>query len=72
MSQLSLIFGPMLVGVFLNCILYGVLAVQTFIYFQTYKKDNPRIKAFVWYLYILETLNTGQYSGTHISLSKFR
>lgn len=49
----------MLVGVFLNCILYGVLSVQTFIYFQTYKKDNPRIRALVWYLYILETLNTG-------------
>ncbi|THV04677.1 hypothetical protein K435DRAFT_158247 [Dendrothele bispora CBS 962.96] len=50
---ISMIFGPMLVGVFLNCILYGVLSVQT------YKKDNSRIKALVWYLYILETLNTG-------------
>ncbi|KAF9072045.1 hypothetical protein BDP27DRAFT_1418407 [Rhodocollybia butyracea] len=61
---ISLSFGPMLVGVFLNCILYGVLSVQTFIYFQTYKSDSPRIKALlhkfkVWYLYIMETLNTG-------------
>ncbi|KAJ3875483.1 hypothetical protein F5051DRAFT_414123 [Lentinula edodes] len=72
MSQLSLIFGPMLVGVFLNCILYGVLAVQTFIYFQTYKKDNPRIKAFVWYLYILETLNTGFDIGMMLEPLVFR
>ncbi|KAK7462870.1 hypothetical protein VKT23_007449 [Stygiomarasmius scandens] len=56
---ISMVFGPLLVGVFLNCILYGVLSVQTFIYFQTYKKDSPRIKALVWYLYIMETLNTG-------------
>ncbi|KAJ3875485.1 hypothetical protein F5051DRAFT_454538 [Lentinula edodes] len=55
---LSMIFGPLLVGVFLNCILYGVLAVQIFIYFQTYKKDNQRIRALVWYLFIMETLNT--------------
>ncbi|KAH7873927.1 uncharacterized protein C8R40DRAFT_1007789, partial [Lentinula edodes] len=54
-------FGPLLVGVFLNCILYGVLAVQIFIYFQTYKKDNQRIRALVWYLFIVETLNTDAY-----------
>ncbi|KAF9069388.1 hypothetical protein BDP27DRAFT_1325557 [Rhodocollybia butyracea] len=60
MSAITMIFGPMLVGVFLNCILYGVLSVQTFIYFQTYKKDSSSIRGLVsWYLYIMETLNTG-------------
>jgi len=49
----------MLIGVFLNTILYGVLLVQTFIYFQTYKKDTPWIRYFVLYLFIVETLNTG-------------
>ncbi|KAJ3860779.1 hypothetical protein EV359DRAFT_75013 [Lentinula novae-zelandiae] len=47
----------MLVGVFLNCILYG---------------DNPRIKAFVWYLYILETLNTGFDIGMMLEPLVFR
>ncbi|KAJ3889956.1 hypothetical protein GG344DRAFT_50614, partial [Lentinula edodes] len=37
-NNLYLSFGPMLVGVFLNCILYGGYFTQTFIYFQTYKK----------------------------------
>ncbi|KAJ4474822.1 hypothetical protein J3R30DRAFT_614120 [Lentinula aciculospora] len=69
---LSMIFGPMLVGVFLNCILYGVLSVQTFIYFQTYKKDNPRIRAFVWFPLIMETLNTGFDIGMMLEPLVFR
>ncbi|KAJ3889954.1 hypothetical protein GG344DRAFT_66681 [Lentinula edodes] len=69
---LSMIFGPLLVGVFLNCILYGVLVVQIFIYFQTYKKDNQRIRALVWYLFIMETLNTGFDIGLMLEPLVFR
>ncbi|KAF9488773.1 hypothetical protein BDN71DRAFT_408994 [Pleurotus eryngii] len=47
-------------GVFLNTILYGVLVVQTFNYFQTYKTtDKPLIRYLVIYLLVLETFNTG-------------
>ncbi|KXN84312.1 Tryptophan 2-halogenase [Leucoagaricus sp. SymC.cos] len=53
------IFGPMLVGVFLNTILYGVLTVQSFIYYQTYKNDKAWIRYLVLYLFFVETLNTG-------------
>ncbi|KAF8061621.1 hypothetical protein FPV67DRAFT_288695 [Lyophyllum atratum] len=59
MPSVELLFGPMLIGVFLNMILYGILIVQTFIYYQTYKKDAPWIRYFILYLFVLETLNTG-------------
>jgi len=57
--NIQLKFGPMLIGVFFNMILYGVLIVQAFIYYRTYKKDAPWIRYFVLYLFIVETLNTG-------------
>ncbi|KAL0960491.1 hypothetical protein HGRIS_005531 [Hohenbuehelia grisea] len=59
MPGVELVFGPMLIGVFLNTILYGVLALQTFIYYQTYKRDKAWIRYFVLYLFVLETANTG-------------
>ncbi|KAJ8463199.1 hypothetical protein ONZ45_g6559 [Pleurotus djamor] len=49
----------MLIGVFLNTILYGLLVLQMFIYYQTYKKDATWIKYFVLYLFVIETMNTG-------------
>jgi len=48
----------MLVGVFFNCILFGVMVMQAFIYFQTYKGDQTWIRWFVFYLIIAETVNT--------------
>jgi hypothetical protein len=59
MAGFTLFFGPMLIGAFLNAILYGVVVVQSFIYYQTYKKDAPWIRYFVLYLFIVETMNTG-------------
>jgi len=59
MPSVDLVFGPMLIGVFLNTILYGVLVVQTFIYYQTYRQDKPWIRYFVLYLFLTETANTG-------------
>ncbi|KAG9311995.1 hypothetical protein JVU11DRAFT_7266 [Chiua virens] len=55
----ELLFGPMLIGVFFNTMLYGAMVVQTYMYFQSYKKDAAWIKTFVLYLLFCETLNTG-------------
>ncbi|KAG9311992.1 hypothetical protein JVU11DRAFT_7263 [Chiua virens] len=52
------IYGPMLIGTLLNCILYGATVVQAYIYFQTYKGDKRWMKMFVLYMLIFETLNT--------------
>ncbi|KAL4259490.1 hypothetical protein AB1N83_009597 [Pleurotus pulmonarius] len=55
----ELFFGPMLLGVFFNTILYGVLVVQIFNYFQVYKSsDKPLIRYLVIYLLVLETFGT--------------
>ncbi|KAG9219088.1 hypothetical protein CCMSSC00406_0001498 [Pleurotus cornucopiae] len=59
MPNLQLLFGPMLIGVLLNAILYGVLTVQCFIYYQTYTNDKAWIRYLVLYLFFVETLNTG-------------
>ncbi|KAJ8701333.1 hypothetical protein PTI98_000134 [Pleurotus ostreatus] len=57
MPSAKLLFGPMLIGVFFNTILYGVLVVQMLLYFQTYK-DSAWIRHFILYLLVLETCNT--------------
>ncbi|KDR84327.1 hypothetical protein GALMADRAFT_111602 [Galerina marginata CBS 339.88] len=59
MPNIKLLFGPMLIGVFVNMILYGILIMQTYHYYQTFKRDAPWIKYLVLYLFILESLNTG-------------
>jgi len=51
------LFGPLLVGAFLNAILYGVCMVQSFTYYQTYKKDRKALRLLVLYLMVMETFN---------------
>jgi len=58
MVNVEPIFGPMLLGVFLNTILYGVLIVQVIIYYQNYKRDARWIRYLILYLFICETINT--------------
>ncbi|KAF8881770.1 hypothetical protein BD779DRAFT_995857 [Infundibulicybe gibba] len=58
MANVELSFGPMLMGVFINMILYGVLIVQAYTYYQTYKHDAAWIRYLVLYLFIVESLNS--------------
>ncbi|KAF9523139.1 hypothetical protein CPB83DRAFT_899035 [Crepidotus variabilis] len=53
------VYGPLLIGVFLNTILYGVVMIQSLTYYRTYMRDKAWIRYFVLYLFVLETLNTG-------------
>ncbi|EGO00735.1 hypothetical protein SERLA73DRAFT_178641 [Serpula lacrymans var. lacrymans S7.3] len=55
----DIIYGPMLIGVFFNCILFGIMVMQTFIYYQTFKGDRAWIRLFIFYLIVAETVNTG-------------
>ncbi|KAJ6536644.1 hypothetical protein B0H10DRAFT_78245 [Mycena sp. CBHHK59/15] len=57
MAGVELLFGPMLLGVLLSTALYGVMTVQIFIYFQTYKKDASWIRYLILYLLFAETAN---------------
>jgi len=56
--QISAVLGPLLIGVILNAMLYGICVVQCFIYYQTYKRDATWIRYFVLYLFIMESCNT--------------
>jgi len=57
--HVSLLFGPLLIGVCLNCILYGVLLLQVLIYYMSYKSDPKWIRYYVLYLFLAETTNLG-------------
>ncbi|QRV92307.1 hypothetical protein RhiJN_20325 [Ceratobasidium sp. AG-Ba] len=50
--------GPILLGAFLNVLLYGVLLTQVILYFVVHKKDKTWIKLMVLWLLVLETLNS--------------
>ncbi|CAK5266948.1 unnamed protein product [Mycena citricolor] len=58
LPDVRLSFGPMLIGVFFNMILYGMMT-----YVQTYKKDAIWMKLFLSYLFVVETANTGMDMG---------
>ncbi|KAJ7713422.1 hypothetical protein B0H16DRAFT_1810437 [Mycena metata] len=58
LPNVQLSYGPMIVGVFFNMILYGVLAGQTLSYFQVYRKDATWMRLFVGFLFAVETANT--------------
>jgi len=51
-------YGPMLIGVFVSCILYGIFVLQTWNYFQSYIRDGRALKLFVFYLLLVETVET--------------
>ncbi|KAJ7635791.1 hypothetical protein DFH06DRAFT_1220420 [Mycena polygramma] len=59
LPDVHLLYGPMLIGVFFNLILYGVLIGQMLTYYQVYKKDPTWMRLFVTYLAATETANTG-------------
>ncbi|KAJ7184551.1 hypothetical protein C8R46DRAFT_1064410 [Mycena filopes] len=59
LPNVQLLFGPMLIGVFFNMILYGVLVGQVLTYFQKYRNDALWMRLLVFALFIVETANTG-------------
>ncbi|KAF7333577.1 hypothetical protein MSAN_02416700 [Mycena sanguinolenta] len=53
----GLLFGPMLIGVILNMMLYGSIVTQMFRYFQRFSNDPGWIRFLMLYLFIVETAN---------------
>ncbi|KAJ7106227.1 hypothetical protein C8R44DRAFT_805907 [Mycena epipterygia] len=56
--DVRLSYGPLLVGVFFNLILFGVLIAQQLTYVQTSRKDPLWIRILVWYVFFVETANS--------------
>ncbi|KAG7097835.1 hypothetical protein E1B28_005153 [Marasmius oreades] len=48
--------GPFLLGYFLNYGLYGALTVQMYIYYLAFPNDRTAVKAMVYGLYLVETM----------------
>ncbi|KAJ7140893.1 hypothetical protein C8R44DRAFT_762036 [Mycena epipterygia] len=57
MAGVDLLFGPMLIGVMLNMMLYGVMFTQMLVYYQRYTNDSGWIRYLMLYLFIVETVN---------------
>ncbi|KAJ7064888.1 hypothetical protein C8F01DRAFT_1367118 [Mycena amicta] len=50
--------GPLFIGLFLNVMLYGIMIIQTYLYFLTYRRDKAWTKIFVVSILCLDTFNT--------------
>ncbi|KAJ7246789.1 hypothetical protein B0H12DRAFT_1125825 [Mycena haematopus] len=55
--DVRLIYGPLLIGVWFNLILFGVLVTQQLAYFEYTRKDPLWMRAFVWSVFAVQTLN---------------
>ncbi|KAJ7453144.1 hypothetical protein FB451DRAFT_672232 [Mycena latifolia] len=55
--DVTLFFGPFLIGVLLNTMLYGIMVVQAYLYYHRYRSDRTWFRYFVLYLFIMETAN---------------
>jgi len=58
LPNVQLLYGPMLVGVFFNMILYGVLVGQVLTYYSSAKSDALWMRVFIACLFFIETANT--------------
>ncbi|KAF9064390.1 hypothetical protein BDP27DRAFT_1425862 [Rhodocollybia butyracea] len=48
--------GALLIGVLISAVLWGILVVQTYIYFATFfNQDTVQLKSFVFFVFILDT-----------------
>ncbi|KAJ6537530.1 hypothetical protein DFH09DRAFT_1369089 [Mycena vulgaris] len=56
--DVHLLYGPLLVGVLFNMILYGVLVAQQLTYLQTSHKNPRWMRILVWGVFFVETTNT--------------
>ncbi|KAJ7611772.1 hypothetical protein FB45DRAFT_316606 [Roridomyces roridus] len=59
LPNVQLSFGPMLLGVFANMILFGILIGQVLTYYRNYRHDAFWMRLFVSVLFFIETCNTG-------------
>jgi len=57
MAGVDLLFGPMLIGVLLNMMLYGAMVTQMFRYYRLYTNDPAWIRYLMLYLFIVGTAN---------------
>ncbi|KAJ8087684.1 hypothetical protein PM082_006519 [Marasmius tenuissimus] len=57
-NNIAEITGPLLMGYLLNYGLYGVLCVQTYIYYTAFPNDRLSFRALVYTVFIIDTIQT--------------
>ncbi|KAF9451123.1 hypothetical protein P691DRAFT_405309 [Macrolepiota fuliginosa MF-IS2] len=57
-NRAELVLGPTLVGALINIWLFGIMIVQTYIYFTTYKTDRRWMKLLILAIFIADILNS--------------
>ncbi|KAI0647778.1 hypothetical protein C8Q79DRAFT_951904 [Trametes meyenii] len=50
-------YGPIFIGAVFNILLYGIMITQTYLYYQTGKRDRLWMKLFVLLLFTADTVN---------------
>ncbi|KAJ7913389.1 hypothetical protein B0H13DRAFT_2659680 [Mycena leptocephala] len=56
--DVKLIYGPLLLGVFFNMILFGILVAQMLTYFQSARRDPLFMRIFIYGVFFVEVANT--------------
>ncbi|KAF7320777.1 hypothetical protein HMN09_00164000 [Mycena chlorophos] len=57
-EDVRLSYGPLLVGVFFNMILFGVSATQQLSYVQSSNRDRPGVRILIWCIFFVLVANT--------------
>ncbi|KAJ7110226.1 hypothetical protein C8R43DRAFT_1243195 [Mycena crocata] len=57
-TNFELLFAPLLIGVVLNALLLGIFLIQVYSYIRLYPNDSPWIRYLIYYLIIMEIVNT--------------
>ncbi|KAI0089205.1 hypothetical protein BDY19DRAFT_944691 [Irpex rosettiformis] len=57
-SPATITYGPIFIGMTFNILLYGIMITQTYLYFDSFKRDKLWIKLFVILLFLCDTLNS--------------
>ncbi|KAG9050492.1 hypothetical protein FS837_004986 [Tulasnella sp. UAMH 9824] len=57
-ANIQLMVGPLLLGYLFNYGLFGILILQTYIYYLSFPKDSTLIKSLVYGLFFLDTIQT--------------
>lgn len=57
-SPIAITHGPALVGIFLACILYGIMLLQCFGFWTHFSKDRMWLRCYVGLLLLVDTLST--------------
>ncbi|KAI0089318.1 hypothetical protein BDY19DRAFT_137487 [Irpex rosettiformis] len=58
MTSLSTeVWAPIFIGTIFNVMLYGIMILQTYLYFTVYKRDRIWMKAYVALLFVCDSIN---------------